>query len=266
MKKSIVVGISFLFGGLFLSCSDDSPTQTEMGSSLVCTSQENCSGVTLQKDFALIRSTGKYAEMGTNSKSAKANERPQMDAKFSYDFQLGKHEVTCGEFNSLMDGKNGIKLDCEKESLPATNVTYYDAVLYANAKSKAAGMDTVYSYSSAEFDKNGHCTLLNGFVFKPDVNAFRLPTEAEWIFAAGLSSNIYKSWNAENSDAKVHDVCTKKDENGLCDLFGNVTEWVNDWLGNFRDTSITNYVGGVDGGNLGERVIKAVAIGPRLLI
>ena len=256
MKKAFVVGTSFLFGALFLSCSDDSPMQTEMGSSLVCTSQENCSGVTLQDGFALIRSSGKYAEMGTNLKSAKANERPQMDAKFSYNFQMGKHEVTCGEFNSLMDGKKGVKLDCEKESLPAVNVTYYDAVLFANAKSKAAGMDTAYSYSSAEFDKKGHCTLLNGFVFKPEVEAFRLPTEAEWIFTAGISFNVDKSWNADNSDAKVHEVCGKQDENGLCDLLGNVTEWVNDWLGNFRDTSVTNYVGGVDGGNLGERVIK----------
>ena len=99
MKKAVFVVASFLLGSLFLSCSDDSPTQTEMGSSLVCSSQENCSDVTLQEGFALIRSAGKYAEMGTNSKSAKANERPQMDVKFSYDFQIGKHEVTCGEFN-----------------------------------------------------------------------------------------------------------------------------------------------------------------------
>ena len=256
MKKTIVFATAFLSGILLESCSDDSPTQTEMGSTLVCISQENCSGVTLQDGLALIRSSGKYAEMGTNSTSAKPNERPQMDAKFTYDFQIGKHEVTCGEFNALMDKKNGVKLSCENANLPAVNVTYYDAVLFANAKSKAEGMDTVYVYSSAEFDKNGHCILLNGFVFKPEVNAFRLPTEAEWIYAAGLSFDVDKSWNAENSGSKVHEVCSNKNENGLCDFLGNVTEWVNDWLGNFRDTSITNYVGGVDGGNLGERVIK----------
>ena len=256
MKKNIIFAMASLCGALLWACSDDSPSQPELHSSLVCSSQEKCSDVTLQEGLALIRSSGKFAEMGTNSNSAKPSERPQMDAKFAYDFQIGKHEVTCGEFNALMDKKNGVKLSCENENLPAVNVTYYDAALYANAKSKAAGMDTAYVYSSVEYDKNGHCVLLNGLVFKPEVNAFRLPTEAEWIYAAGLSFDVDNSWNASNSGSKVHEVCSKKNENGLCDFLGNVTEWVNDWHGYFRDTSITNYVGGVDGGSLGERVIK----------
>ena len=187
MKNSIVFGTVLLILALFVCCSDDSPTQTEMGSSIVCGLQENCSDVTLQEDFVLIRSSDKYVEMGTNSKSAKASERPQMDAKFTYDFQIGKHEVTCGEFNELMGGKKGVKLDCKNKSLPAVNVTYYDAVLFANAKSKKAGFDTAYTYSSGEFDKSGHCVLLGGLTFKPEVEAFRLPTEAEWVYTAGIS-------------------------------------------------------------------------------
>ena len=255
MKKKLILGAATAFF-FMVSCSDESPTQTEMNSSLVCISTENCSNVELQDGFALIRSSGRFAELGTNLKSAKANERPQMDVKFSYDFQLGRHEVTCSEFNKLMGGKKGVKVDCENDSLPAANVTYYDAILFANAKSKKAGFDTAYTYSSAEFDKSGHCILLNGFALKYDVDAFRLPTEAEWIFAASISFNAENSWNAGTSNFKAHKVCSKKDENGLCDMAGNVTEWVNDWLGNFRDTTIMNYVGGADGGNLGERVIK----------
>ncbi len=251
-RKFLWVSLS-LFSILGMACSGDSPTQSKNEKSVVCMRQGNCSDVNLQDDFALVRASGKSTVIGTNSKSAKANERPEMEIKFTYDYQLGIHEVTCGEFNGLM---GSVKIDCDKSTLPAANVTYYDAVLYANAKSKKAKLDTAYIYSSAEFDKNGHCILMEGFKFNPDVNAFRLPTEAEWVFAAGLSFDASNSWNSENSDFKSHEICKKKDKNGFCDLLGNVTEWVNDWLLNFRDTTITNFVGGNDGGSIGERVIK----------
>ena len=39
-------------------------------------------------------------------------------------------------------------------------------------------------------------------------------------------------------------------------MTGNALEWVNDWMGKFRDTTITNYVGAADGGETGERVVK----------
>ena len=54
-------------------------------------------------------------------------------------------------------------------------------VLFANEKSKIEDLDTVYEYSSAEFDKDGHCVELAGLSFHLDRNGFRLPTEAEWI-------------------------------------------------------------------------------------
>ena len=256
LKKRLAGVLAVLPLALLVSCSDDSPTRSGADISPVCISRKNCSDVDLQEGFALIRSAEKQTVLGTNSKSAKANERPQMNVSFTYNFQLGIHEVTCGEFNNLMGGKKGVNLDCEKDSLPAVNVTYYDAVLYANAKSKKAGMDTAYSYTSAEFDKNGHCILLNGITLR-EVDAFRLPTEAEWVFAAGLLNDVENSWNSENSEFKTHEVCSKKDANGLCDLFGNVTEWVYDYLGHFySDKTVTNFVGGIDGGSLGERVLK----------
>lgn len=41
--------------------------------------------------------------------------------------------------------------DCD-DSLPAVNVTYYDAILYANRRSVEAGFDTAYTYTGATFD------------------------------------------------------------------------------------------------------------------
>ena len=195
--------------------------------------------------------------LGSNDVAAKADERPQMKVVFTYDFFLGKNEVTCGDFNSLMKSATGLNLKCEKNSLPATDVTYYDAVLYANARSKAENLDTVYTYNNASFDNNKHCTNLDGFAFHPEKKGYRLPTEAEWMLVAQSYWNSSEAWTAENSDYKLHEVCSKaKSDVAICDMIGNAMEWVNDWLGNFRDTTLTDYVGAPDGGSLGHRIVK----------
>ena len=209
-----------------------------------------------------IVASGATVVLGTNADNAPVSERPEMQIKFDYDFSLGRHEVTCGEFNALMKSAvgQGLSLDCEGDEIPATNVTYYDAVLFANERSKAEGFDTAYTYTVASFDAAKHCTNLEGFAYRSEVNAYRLPTEAEWVLAASQKWNVQNGWTAENSDYKLHKVCGKADTSAksgeLCDMAGNAMEWVNDWLGNFRDTTLENYVGAPDGGALGQRVVK----------
>lgn len=204
-----------------------------------------------------VASSGQHVFLGMNGDAAKANERPLMQVHFNYDFSMGQHEVTCGEFNSLMAPTTGLFLQCAGDNIPATNLTYYDAVLYANMRSKMEGLDTVYTYVQAILDAEKHCMGLDGFTFHPDVDGYRLPTEAEWVYAASLNWNPGLSWNADNSNYVLHDVCTIFSEvNGFCDMTGNAMEWVNDWLGNFRDTVVLNYVGAPDGGSLGERIVK----------
>ena len=235
---------------------------------LVC-SCSNSVGVSAEKKPLVDVSTDTLAGMqrvqtlksvtvlGTLDSKAKVNERPEMRARFDYDFSIGRHEVTCGEFNSVMENVSGLVLDCDNDSLPATSLTFYDAVLLANERSKSEGFDTAYTYASAVFDSEKHCTALDGFAYRPEVNAYRLPTEAEWILVASSEWNAEHSWTAENSDYKLHRVCEKMDSTvQFCDMMGNAMEWVNDWLGVFRDTTVTNFVGAPDGGALGQRVVK----------
>ena len=202
-----------------------------------------------------VKAIGAEVVLGTNSSNARTNERPEMRVKFSYDFSMARREVTCGEFNQLMKKATGLTLECHGY-FPATNVTYYDAVLFANERSKKDGLDTAYTYSKATFDKDKHCTNLDGFVFSPEAESFRLPTEAEWVLVAGRNWNFKKAWTADNSDYTLMPVCRKAEKNEFCDILGNATEWMNDWFGNLRDTTLTNFVGAPDGGALGQRVVK----------
>lgn len=206
----------------------------------------------------MIRLESGSTTIGTNDKSFKANERPAMKVVLDYGFYMGIHEVTCGEYAEVAK-KAKLKTfgKCENDSLPLTDITYYDAVLYANAKSKLEKRDTVYTYRSELFDEEKHCTNLEGFAFHANVDGYRLPTEAEWVYAATRAWDVKKSWNNSNSEYKLHPACSiGTDSAGFCDMAGNAMEWVNDWLGLFRDTTVTNYAGAPDGGDMGERIVK----------
>lgn len=89
---------------------------------------------------------------------------------------------------------------------------------------------------------------------------FRLPTEAEWEYAArgGNKSKGYKyagsntlsdvAWYGDNSSSKTHPVQQKQaNELGLYDMSGNVYEWCQDWFGGYSSSAQTNPTGPVSG-------------------
>lgn len=69
-----------------------------------------------------IEAIGKSVTLGTALESAPIKERTRMKVSFTYDFSISEHEVTCGEYASLMTPVG----NCEHDSLPQTSVSYYD--------------------------------------------------------------------------------------------------------------------------------------------
>ena len=216
----------------------------------------------IHENMVRISPDGAIVVLGTNDPSAKASEKPMMRVKLTYDYSLDVHEVTCKDFNIVSHGEDWYsRVNCSSDSVPMVDVTYFDAVLYANARSKAEGYDTAYTYLEKKFDMQDRCINLEGLHFLPEVEGYRLPTEAEWVFAASQGWKAPYSWNDATAGYVLHDVCTMPTDTAwFCDMEGNVKEITNDWLGAFRDTTVVNFVGATASNSLREKVIKGGAI------
>ena len=167
--------------------------------------------------------------MGATPEMEKPNsdEKPLHQVTLINDYYMGKYEVTQALWEAVM-GSNPSKY--KGDNLPVEKVSWNDCQEFISKLNSLTG------------------------------RKFRLPTEAEWEYAArgGKRSRGYQysgnsnisdvAWYDGNSGSKPHPVGTKQaNELGIYDMSGNVYEWCSDWYGSYSSSSQTNPTGADSG-------------------
>jgi formylglycine-generating enzyme required for sulfatase activity len=150
-------------------------------------------------------------------------------------FALSETEVTQRQYAQLLNGVNPSQYQGDPER-PVESVSWFEAVAYCNLLSIREGLPPCYQISG------------QNVAWEPSLKCgYRLPTEAEWEYAARANSGKYQqyagsdavgdvAWYATNAvmPEGPRPVRTKAPNSwGLYDLSGNVWEWVWDWYGDY---------------------------------
>ena len=155
------------------------------------------------------------------------DEKPVREVILTNDYYIGKYEVTQSLWQAVM-GTNPSYF--KGDNLPVEQVSWDNCLEFISKLNSLTG------------------------------RKFRLPTEAEWEYAArgGRKSRGYQysgsfnisdvAWYNGNSGNKIHPVGMKQaNELGVYDMSGNVCEWCQDWYGSYVSSSQTNPLGANSG-------------------
>jgi formylglycine-generating enzyme required for sulfatase activity len=178
----------------------------------------------------LVFVKGGCYQMGDTFGDGEYDEKPVHEVCVD-DFYIGKYEVTQGQWKQIMGNNPSYFKNCG-DDCPVEQVSWNDAQKFINRLNQKSG------------------------------GKYRLPTEAEWEYAArsGGKNEKYSggndvdsvAWHNSNSNSKTHSVGQKQPNGlGIYDMSGNVWEWVSDWYdgGYYKNSPRNNPTGPNSGSN-----------------
>ena len=160
----------------------------------------------------MVKVNGGCFQMGDTFGDGSADEKPVHEACVST-FRIGKYEMTQGQWQKIMGNNPSLFSRCGS-NCPVEQVSWNDVQQFIGKLNSQSG------------------------------KSYRLPTEAEWEYAARSGGKREKysggdtvdavAWYDGNSGSQTHPVGQKQPNGlGLYDMSGNVWEWVSDWYGTY---------------------------------
>ena len=203
---------------------------------------------TVKGNLVLIPA-GPFSLGNTGSYEGEYDEKPPVTIIISKPFYISKYEITQQQYKAVM-GNNPSEF--KGDDLPVEQVSWYDALNFCNTLSKSEGLTQCYTINGTKVT----CDF--------EANGYRLPTEAEWEYAAkaGTKTDFYSgkltysgnspidpnldkiAWYSANSSNATHPVGQKAPNAfGLYDMSGNVWEWCWDRYAEYPSKETKDYQG-----------------------
>ena len=229
---NIMLALSIMM--FIISCSDDSNSVQ--------------ADKTVKSTLVLIPA-GPFSLGNTGSYEGEYDEKPPVTIIISKPFYISKYEITQQQYKAVM-GNNPSEF--KGDNLPVEQVSWYDALNFCNALSQSEGLTPCYTINGTK--------VTSDF----EANGYRLPTEAEWEYAAkaGTKTDFYSgkltysgnspidpnldkiAWYSANSSNATHPVGQKAPNAfGLYDMSGNVWEWCWDRYAEYPSKETKDYQG-----------------------